>query len=153
MGRGTTYSEETGNKICEIIASSNKSLTTISKELNIPYGTIREWIRSNETFSINYARAKEDQADFLAEEILTIADDHTRDIQIIEIAPGVKTESVDHEVIQRSKLRVDSRKWLASKLRPKKYGDKMDVTSDGEALSGGVTDEQFNLLLQAARGS
>lgn len=77
-----------------------------------------------------YARACEDRADLIADEILTISDNTGGDI--ITLPDG--REVVDNAVIQRDRLRVDSRKWLLSKLQPKKYGDKIDVTSDGEKI-------------------
>jgi hypothetical protein len=61
-----------------------------------------------------YARACDDRADLIAEEILTIADE------------GSKKDNAE---VQRDRLRIDSRKWLLSKLHPKKYGDKVDITS------------------------
>ena len=42
---------------------------------------------------------------------------------------------INHDVIQRDRLRVDARKWMLGKMQPKKYGDKLDVTSDGEKIS------------------
>ena len=76
---------------------------------------------SRPEFSEQYARAREAQADKLAEEALQIADDGRSDTYLD--AEG--NERTDNEVIQRSRLRVDTRKWLASKMAPKKYGDKL----------------------------
>lgn len=78
---------------------------------------------SRPEFSEQYARAREAQADKLAEEALQIADDGRSDT-CVDGDGNVKT---DTEVIQRSKLRVDTRKWLASKMAPKKYGDKVAI--------------------------
>jgi len=63
-----------------------------------------------------YARACDERADLLAEEILTIADEGS---------------NADNVIVQRDRLRIDSRKWLLSKLQPKKYGDKLDVAHSG----------------------
>ena len=63
-----------------------------------------------------YARATEERADLLAEEILSIADNGS---------------NADNVIVQRDRLRIDSRKWLLSKLQPKKYGDKLDVGVTG----------------------
>lgn len=87
---------------------------------------------SRPEFSEQYARAREAQADKLAEEALTIADDGRNDTYT-DADGNVKTDS---EVIQRSKLRVDTRKWLASKMAPKKYGDK--VTQEHTGANGGA---------------
>jgi hypothetical protein len=129
-GQPTKYHTEIGIKICEQIACSSKSMKTICDEVGVKYGTHLEWIRSNNEYSRLYARAKEDQADLLAEEIIQIADDGSNDTYIDDEGK-VKT---DYDVIARSKLRIDARKFIASKLKPKKYGDKLDLTSDGDAL-------------------
>lgn len=84
--------------------------------------TIFKWLASNEEFAEQYARAKEAQADAMADEIVDIADgDNGADPQ-------------------RDRLRVDARKWVAAKLKPKKYGDKLDVTSGGEKLAPEMDD-------------
>lgn len=67
-----------------------------------------------------YARAREDQADTLADEIVEIADDGTNDTYLN--SDGIALTNQD--VIARSKLRVDARKWIAAKLKPRKYGDR-----------------------------
>lgn len=118
------YSEEIGNEICDIIATSNKSLSTIIAE-NPTFPkmtTIFKWLNTSEEFAKNYARAKENQAEYLAEEILRIADDSSNDTVDGEFGP------MEHkEWINRSRLRVDARKWIASKLKPKKFGDRLEL--------------------------
>lgn len=95
--------------------------------------TIMAWLDgSRPEFSEQYARAHEAYADKLAEETLLIADDSSRDTYV-DSEGNVKTDS---EAIQRSKLRVDTRKWLASKKAPKKYGDK--VTQEHTGADGGA---------------
>jgi len=76
------------------------------------------WLNRYPEFQEQYARAKQLQAELMAEDILELADDPS-------------TASGD---VQRSKLQVETRKWLMSKLAPRKYGDRIDVTSAGEAL-------------------
>lgn len=148
-GRPSLYTDEIGDKICETIATTNKSLVTISKEMAIPYNTIREWIRTIPHFSTNYAKAKEDQADHLAEEIIAIADDSSNDTIDGQFGPVENKEWVN-----RSRLRVDSRKWIASKLKPKTYGDKIDMTTGNEPIAGsGLNADQFAALLAAAKSN
>lgn len=135
-GRPSVFTQELADNICEIIASSSKSVRRICLDLEVPYGTVLAWLSEGHpnykgSFAKQYARAKEMQADLLADEIIEIADDGSNDTYTDD--EGM--ERVDHDVIQRSRLRVDSRKWLAGKLRPKKYGDKMDITSDGEKIA------------------
>jgi hypothetical protein len=87
------------------------------------------WVLSDlHGFGERYARAKEIAAHMLAEEIAEIADDGSRDYTVTEDG----REIPDHDHINRSKLRVDSRKWLLSKLLPKKYGDKVDLNLGGQ---------------------
>ena len=84
-------------------------------------------------FSDKYARAREIQAEIRADELLDIADDATNDYMAREAKSGKTFIVADHENIQRSKLRVDTRKWIAAKLLPKKYGDSPAKASDAGA--------------------
>lgn len=124
------FNQKHADEILEIIASSNKSLHTIlSSNPEYPkLTTFYKWLDDNEVFAKNYARAKDCQADYLAEEILEISDDGTKDN--LETDFGVIENK---EWVNRSKLRVDSRKWIASKLKPKKYGDRLEL--DGKVDS------------------
>ena len=85
---------------------------------------VYRWLSDDEhkEFRDNYAQAREQQADLLADEIIEIADDSSGDV--IEVNGKVV---MDHEFAARSRLRVDARKWKASKLAPKKYGDKIEL--------------------------
>jgi hypothetical protein len=80
------------------------------------------WLDENGDFRDQYARAREEQADKLFREIIEIADDKSGDC----ITTSDGKPIVDHENIQRSRLRVDARKWAAAKLAPKKYGDRVE---------------------------
>ncbi len=100
--------------------------------------TILKWLREIEGFASQYARAREDQAEFYLDEIIAISDESSQD----KIANEDGTERTDSEAIQRSKLRVDTRKWAMAKLAPKKYGDKItqEVTgANGEAIQHAVS--------------
>jgi len=92
-----------------------------------------EWLIENKDFSDKYARASEIRSDVLFDEIIEIADDQQGDIYIDKEG----REQTDHNVIARSRLRVDARKWAASKLNPKKYGDKQEIdhTTKGESIN------------------
>lgn len=130
-GRPSHFTPEISLQICEQIATSNKSMKTICDELGLKVISILNWLSEGHEghkpqFCTDYARAKEMQADFLAEEILAIADDGSNDYMTIE--KGDKEYNVENkEVTNRSRLRVDSRKWIASKLKPKRYGDKIEI--------------------------
>ena len=137
-GRPTIYCKELADYICELIAASDIGIVRLCKsDDNLPhFSQIFRWLgdvedKNKDYFREQYARARELQAERLSHEIIEIADDSKKDTLISEEgAPYPNTEW-----IQRSRLRVDARKWLASKLAPKKYGDKLDVTSDGQKIS------------------
>lgn len=131
-GRPSDYTPEKGDEICARLAHG-ESLNSICKEDDQPaMPTVYRWLRQNEEFRNNYACAREDQADTLAEEIIEIADDSGADTIVDEETGQIKA---DGEWINRARLRVDARKWVASKLKPKKYGD---TTKAEVAISGGL---------------
>ena len=127
VGRPSDFTQETADRICAQLAEG-KSLRTICKADDMPSCvTVYAWLRLHDEFLKQYTRAKEDSADALAEEMLDIADDGTNDWYDQQITEGVVLKKPDTEHINRSRLRVDTRKWIASKLKPKKYGDKVAV--------------------------
>lgn len=130
MGRPSEFTQETADAICLRLIEGD-SLRTICKADEMPAAsTVFKWLSERPAFSEQYARAREAQADHLAEEILQIADDGENDTYQTDNGPAV-----NQDVIQRSKLRVDARKWLAGKMAPKKYGDK--VTQEHTGPNGG----------------
>lgn len=134
-GRPTDYSEETVSIICERIAGG-ESLRTICDDDALPaMSTIFKWLSKYTEFSEQYARAREVQADALFEDILPIADDGRNDWMEKHDAEGGNTGWRENgEALRRSQLRIDARKWMAGKLKPKKYGDKtMHTGADGES--------------------
>lgn len=128
MGRPTDYTPELGTEI-EIMLSNGMTLGQISKELGIARYTMLRWTaEEGHDFCDKYARGREKQADTWADEVIDISDDASYDW--VERTFGYTTAVLaDHEHIQRSKLRVDSRKWIASKLKPRKYSEKL-ITVD-----------------------
>lgn len=135
-GRPTIFSQELADMICEKIASHSlglKRLCTMYPEMPDKH-TINAWRYKYTEFSIQYAKAKIIQADLGAEEIMEIADDATNDwMDTIPKEDQPLGWKLNGEHVQRSKLRIDTRKWLAAKLAPKIYGipvmDKNDKTS------------------------
>jgi hypothetical protein len=126
-GRPTKYSEELADKILVAIAKSANGLATVCrKNPGFPTPeTVRSWLAKDEEFLRRYTRAREEQAEFIADEIMEITDELSR------------KRELTHEQIAAARLRMDARKWVASKLKPKKYGDKVDMTTDGESLNNG----------------
>lgn len=138
-GRPEIFTQELADEVCARIAEG-MSVRSVCKMEDMPgTTTFFKWIRENETFAKQYARACEERTEAMAEEILDIADDGSNDFMVI--TKGDTEYNVENrEVTNRSRLRVDTRKWLMSKMKPKKYGDKLDVTSDGEKLSINIVD-------------
>jgi hypothetical protein len=127
IGRPTTYSQAFVDKFCDAVSTTSKSIEDICTELrkedpNFPCpSTIYLWLAKHEEFSEQYARAKIAQVTVLINEILKIADDASRDFTLNEDGKWV----IDGEHVQRSRLKIDTRKWLAGKLVPKVYGDRI----------------------------
>lgn len=130
-GRPSMYTQELADKICAEISSTSKSLRTICDQDDMPsVVTIMAWLRTNDEFLKQYTRAKEEQADLMVEEMIDISDDARNDFMTIQRG-GELVSVEDKEVTNRSKLRVETRKWIASKLKPKKYGDKTHTELSG----------------------
>ena len=103
-----------------------KALRNILKSDGMPSSsTFYIWLE-DENKSKQYARATELRAENIFEDILNIADNNTADI-----ITSLEGERTNNDVIQRSRLMVDARKWYLSKLNPKKYGDKIETTLEG----------------------
>lgn len=118
--------ENVFNSIIQDI-EDGKALRTILKYSGMPSSsTFYIWIEEDDAKSKRYTHACEVRADNIFEDILSIADDSENDIKY----DSDGRERTDSEVIQRSKLRVEARKWYLSKLNPKKYSDKIDINSN-----------------------
>ena len=131
------YDPDTKAEICNSIISSledGKGLATVCRELDFPRVTFLDWVDADSGLADRYARARARAADVIFEEILGLADDGIADTSI---DPETGREIVDHDHIQRSKLRVDARKWVLAKMLPKKYGDKIDIANTHAAPDGG----------------
>ena len=79
----------------------------------------------------NYARAMQLRQDALFDEIIEIADSQENDVSIDADGNAI----INHNIVQRNKLQIDARKWSLAKMNPRKYGDKIDVVSDGEKIN------------------
>ena len=123
-GRPTDYTEELGDLICEGVSRKTPLARLCDENDSMPNpSTVYRWLRTHKEFRHNYTRAKEDQADYLVEEALTIADNAS-------IEPADK------------RIRVDTRKWIASRFNAKKYGDKQFVETKDTTEE--ITDEELN---------
>ena len=126
------FSEEVADAICEGIADG-RSLRSICADEGMPNkATVFRWLAVNDAFRDQYARARDAQADALFDEILDIADDASND-WMERNGDGPEGWILNGEHVQRSRVRIDARKWMAGKLRPKKYGEKLELSGDPNA--------------------
>lgn len=135
-GRPSLYTPEIAESICRRLAAG-ETLRAICRDEDMPAeSTVRAWALDDvEGFSAHYTRAREIGYFGMADELIEIADDvHLDTIRGGEDEP----DRANHEWITRSRLRVDTRKWLLSKALPKVYGDKLTAEltgKDGAALN------------------
>jgi len=131
------FSQEIANTIC-IMLSEGMSLRQILKadtDGKLPgQSTIYEWLIRFPLFAEQYARAREEQADTLADEIISIADEQPEVIAVTDKHGALIEHKLDGAFLQWQKNRIEARKWTAMKLKPKKYGDRMAV----EGVEGGA---------------
>lgn len=127
-GRPTKYDADVAEHICQEIAKG-RSLKSVCREEGVPgHSTVLNWVSDDrDGFSDRYAHACQIRLHVLSEELLEISDDGRNDTYVDEEG----REHTDYDVIQRSKLRVDTRKWLLSKLKPEKYGKRQRVEHSG----------------------
>lgn len=140
-GRPSTFSRAMADRICRELAGG-KPLTEICRADGMPgICTVFRWLdsgrksKAHAEFREAYARAREIAAHVLVGEILEIADDGRNDWVERQGRNGETYIALNEEAVQRSRLRVDTRKWAASKLLPKAYGDK--VTTEISGPDGG----------------
>lgn len=130
-GQPTAYTPEKAALICWRMMKG-ESLRQICRDPAMPNrDTVYNWLVLFPEFSDQYMRCRDIQADEMFDEILEIADLKSSDYRVDEYG----NEKPDHEHIQRSRLRIDTRKWYLSKVLPKKYGDKSDESKTQEAPS------------------
>lgn len=126
------YSKEDIDKIFNYVCSEiekGRALRNVLKNDGMPStSTFYDWLDNDDVKSKQYARATSVRADIIFDDILSIADENTNDTYIND--NGI--EVVNNDVIQRSRLRIDSRKWVLSRLNPKKYGDKTIHSGDAD---------------------
>ena len=115
--------QELINTICEEMAKG-RSLRSVLRDKGMPGRTaFYKWIDGNKEREGQYVCARDDRAETIFEDILDIADSQEGDVITLEDGKEV----TNHDFIQRARLRIDSRKWILSKMQPKKYGDKLDL--------------------------
>lgn len=131
-GRPSDFTQEVAEQICDLLAGG-RSLRSICDMDDMPaQSTVFRWLEASEPFREQYARAREAQADTLFDEIVDIADDGRNDwMERISSEGEVVGWKENGEAARRSQIRIEARKWVAGKLRPKKYGEKIEVEHGG----------------------
>jgi|SRR5882672_6994768 len=143
LGRPPIFTQAIADRICELLREG-KSLRSICRLEGMPHReTVLIWASDPKhpaysSFSVQYACARDDGLDFLAEEVLAIADDGSADTVTRVTEKGNSYEATDQEHIQRSRLRFDARRWYLSKLAPKRYGERLEAQLTG-AGGGPIT--------------
>lgn len=127
MARPEKYTKELGDNFCEQI-SNGYSLRRVCDEEGMPApSTVFKWIREVDGFSKQYAQATEERTEAHQEMLLEMGD------KAIEHSEDADPKAAG-AVVSAYKLKADNLKWSMSKMKPKKYGDKLDLTSGGEKL-------------------
>jgi len=145
IGRPIGFRKAVADEFCRRIGEG-RSERSVCKDPDMPaHATIYKWEQENPEFATQYARARDERAAHLAEEALTIADD--------------LGETPSSEQVQKARLQIDTRKWFAAKLAPKKYGDRIQTDATVQAnVTGDMTmrlqamsdDELARILSDAA---
>jgi hypothetical protein len=144
-GRPSEYSQTVAEAITERIADGESLRSICSDEAMPAKSTVFKWLSQNKDFADQYARAREEQAETLASEIVAIADEECTTIRADK--HGAKPDGdagevevvFDSTAVARNRLRVDARKWVAAKLKPKVYGEKVEHSG----AVGILTHEEF----------
>lgn len=147
-GRGapSKRTPELEDALCELIATGS-SLVSASKECGVNIATVMRWVGEYDDFRAKYVRAREMQAEHYAAEIVDIADE--AEVQQVVTPDGVVDFKLDATAVARNKLRVEARKWVASKLLPKKYGDRVENVHTG--ADGGPVDLNLKVSFVSAK--
>lgn len=132
IGRPTLFTPDMAVSICKRLAAG-ETLVAICRDPEMPEReTVLRWKRENQAFSHRYSRARHDQMDCFGDQNIDIADDGSTDFILRKGRNGVEYEAVDQEHIQRSRLRVDARRFLMSKIAPHVYGDHIEHSHTGD---------------------
>jgi hypothetical protein len=148
MGRPSGYSVNLAAEIC-LRLSNGEPLRQICMEEKMPaQATVYVWLLRHPEFVEMYARAREDQADTMADEIVAIADEQPEVIPVFDKRTGELIEhKLDGAFIQWQKNRIDARKWTAMKLKPRKYGDRVALTGADDGAPIKIDHGIFDALL------
>jgi len=127
-GETSTYTQEVAERICEQLADGQTLRQVCKADDMPPESTVRRWVLDDrEGFAAQYTQAREIGYHVMADELLEVADDAQNDWMERQDDGDKLTYVLNGEHVQRSRLRLDTRKWLLSKALPKIYGDKQQI--------------------------
>lgn len=133
-GRPTKYSQKLADKLCASLSMGNSLKKTCEQKGMPTPSTVFNWFRLYPDFLESYTRAKEESADAMAEEIIDISNQPIMGEEVMLNKDGEIVTVKRSEMLGHRRLQIDTRKFLMAKMKPKRYGDKLDLTSDGKAL-------------------
>lgn len=114
-----------GDEIVQLVAvGPARSASEACRTIGVPHSRFVAWCQADAELAERYARAREDLIDRIAQEAIEIAD---------EPVPMTEKGAMDSAAVQKQRLQVETRKWLLSKLAPKRYGDKLELSGDAAA--------------------
>ena len=143
MTKPMPYDEAIALEVCERIAQG-EGLEGICEDPRLPCETtVRKWMAKESSFAAAYARAREQQMEKWADDVIRIADDASGDYVDRIGKDGEVERVVDPETVQRSKLRIDTRMRLMSKFAAKRFGDKLDLTLTGAVEVSSLSDAEL----------
>lgn len=130
IGRPSEFTQEVADALCEHLENGGSLRKFCEVDENPSKTTVLRWLRNSAAFRAQYADARARGMDAMADELIEIADNSGLDV--LGVNPKTGQPIVDGEAIARARLRFDARRWLMSKLAPKKYGDKVELEHTGE---------------------
>lgn len=149
MGRPSIYTPALAAEICSRLAEG-ESLRSICRDESMPsLAPIFLWLAQKPDFAEQYARAREEQADVHADAIVAIADETPEVEEVVDRHGNVVDMKLHSAYVQWQKNRIDARKWVASKLKPKKYGERVQVAGDAESPIKIEAEVKADKLLEA----
>lgn len=147
-GRPSKQTPDREDALLELIADG-MSLVKACKEVDVGISSVFRWLEADPVFRDKYAKAKEAQAEKFADEIVAIADE--TEVSSVVTPDGEVNLKLDATAVARNRLRVDARKWVASKLLPKKYGDKIQQELTG--ADGGPVNMSLKVSFVSPNGN
>ncbi len=137
-GRPSKYTPALADEICDRL-SNGETLTSICKDAHMPERrTVLRWKVDVDGFASRYTRAREEQRELWADELIDISDDGRNDWMEKHIGRDETITVLNKEAVDRSKLRADTRKWLLTKLDRPTFGDKVEQTHKADAAFVGL---------------